>query len=202
MRLPPEVQTLVCQNMTKTELKNARLICKTLDQAVVPLLFDKVFVPVTYSDLDVADLVTSRFGLYIKTMTLSIVEYNPLSKKDFISYGVFERNGKTLEMVNCHLEHAFEVYCKVRTENLEINKSGELLAKTCLILSKSPNVRKMILTDCGNNDLFIPANYALTTQGSKTICVPSRGAKSPSRIISASMFTRAHRSKSYQIPCI
>ena len=139
--------------MTKTELKNARLICKSLDQAAAPLLFDEVFIAATYSDLEIADLVASRFGSYIKNVTVSLVEYVYLSKTEFFSLGESERNSRTLERVSSHLEHALDIYRKARTEDLEIKESGELLARLCLILSKSPNIRNMVLTDFGNNDL-------------------------------------------------
>lgn len=154
MRVPPELQTLVCGSLTKADLKKVRLVCKSLDQAAVPFLFDEVFVAASYSDLDVADQIVSRFGSYIRTITLSVVEYGALSKEEFFSHGKFERNNRALERINGHLEHAFEVYCKAQTENLEIMESGELLAKLCLILSKSPNIRKFILTDSGNCDLY------------------------------------------------
>lgn len=46
------------------------------------------------------------------------------------------------------------MYCKARSENLEIMEGGELLTNLGVILSKSPNIRKMILTDYGNDDAF------------------------------------------------
>ena len=152
MHLPPELQNLVCRELNKSELKLVRLVCKSLDQAAVPFLFNEVFVAATNSDLDIADLVASRFGPYIRTITLSFVEYDHLSIEQFREKTELRTRG--LQRINGHLEHAFKVYHRLRTENLEINESGELLAKTCFVLSKSPNARKMVLTDCGNDDLF------------------------------------------------
>lgn len=156
MRVPPELLTLVCRSLTNADLKKVRLVCKSLDQAAVPFLFDEVFVAATYSDLEIADLVASRFGSYVKTITLSVVEYEPQSKETFFYYGESERerSRRALERVNGHLEYAFEVYCKAQTENVEIKESGELLANLCLVLSKSPNTRKMIRTDSGNCDIY------------------------------------------------
>ena len=151
MNLPLELQILVCRGLTKAELKAVRLVCKSLDQAVTPFLFDEVFVTASYSDLEVADLVASRFGTYVKTITLSSVEYKFLSMKEFRQK--IEPRTKTLHRINAHMEHAFEVYCRARTERLEINQSGELMARLCLVLNKAPNSRKMILTDYGNSDL-------------------------------------------------
>lgn len=85
MRLHPELQSLVCQSLTKSELKVARLVCKSLDQAAVPLLFDEIFVAASYSDLEIADLVASNFGSCVKKITVSIVEYDLLSIEDFFS---------------------------------------------------------------------------------------------------------------------
>ena len=151
MYLPLEFQSLLFQNLTKAELKAARLVCKSWDQAVIPVLFDEVFVAARYSDLEIADLVASRFGAYLKTITLSFVGYKSLSLRDYRRQA---QPKKGLERFNAHLDYAYELYCKTRTDILEINESGELLAKVSLILSKSPNIRKMVLTNCGNDDMY------------------------------------------------
>ncbi len=140
--------------MTKAELKVARLVCKSLDQVAVPFLFDEVFVAATYSDLDAADLVASRFGVYVKTITLSFVEYKPLSLEKYRWCRETLAKKKAPQRFNGHLEHAFEVYCKAQKENYEINESGEFLARICRILSWSPKVQKMVLTGYGNDDVY------------------------------------------------
>ena len=166
MYVPPELQTLICQNMTKTELKCARLVCRSFDRAAVPFLFDEVFVAANYSILDTADLVASRFGLYIRTIHLSIIDYNFFSKKTFVT-NVERRMGRTLERLTfekfyAHVDHAFDLYNKARTEDLEITDSGELLARLCLTLSKLPKIRKFIASNydsgvlCGLGDLLHP----------------------------------------------
>ena len=149
MHLPLELGTLVCRHLAKAELKVARLICKSFDQAATPFLFDEVLIAATNSDLQIAELVASRFGAYVKTVTLSCLEYKNLSMEDFRRKVEPWTKKKTLERVNAHLEHAFEVYCRAQTENVEINQSGELIARLTLILSKSPNSRRMILTNHG-----------------------------------------------------
>ena len=155
MNLPPELEVEVCRNMTKAELKVCRLVCKSFDKAAVPFLFDEVFVAASYSDLEIADLVVSRFGPYLRTVTLSIVDYECLPMKIFreTTRQEWKHLQKFNGRVNAHLEHAFELYCKLQTEHLQIHKSGELLARLSVILSKSPKVGKMILTDCGNKDI-------------------------------------------------
>ncbi|CAD6590200.1 MAG: hypothetical protein ASARMPRED_004667 [Alectoria sarmentosa] len=150
MRLPPELQILVCQNMTKTELKNARLICKSLNQAAVPMLFDEVFIAATYSDLEIADLVASRFGSYIKTITLSFVQYPDYSKDRFIELGSKAREKITLERVDGHLAYAFKNYRKVRKEHLEVTESCEFLTQLCQVLRRLIRCRKIVITDRGN----------------------------------------------------
>ena len=152
MQLPPELQSLICQDLTEAELKSTRFICKSFDQAAVPFLFEGIFVAARYSDLDNADLIVSRFGSYVRILTLSFVEYEPLSLEDYRRK--VEQHIRNVERFNGHLEHAFELYCKAQTESLEIYRSGEFMARLCLILSKSPNIRKMILTDCGNDDSY------------------------------------------------
>ena len=150
MHIPLELQILICQNMTKAELKCARLVCKSLDRAAVPFLFDEVYVAASYSALEIADLITSRFGLYIKTITLSIVDYTLMSKEHFLKYAERRTNMIFLKF-GAHVKHAFDLYDKARTEDIEIKNSGELLARLCLTLSKSPNIRRFLLTDYDND---------------------------------------------------
>ena len=150
MRLPPELQTLICQSLTKTELKCARLACRSFNRAAIPFLFDEVFVAANYSILDTADLVASRFGLYIRTINLSIIDYNFFSKKKFVD-NISTRTERialrlSFEEFDAHVEHAFDLYNKARREDLEITDSGELMAKLCLILGKLPRTRKFIAT--------------------------------------------------------
>ena len=82
-----------------------------------------------------------------------MMEYESLSKESFFSRDL---NGKrhTLVSVNDHLEHAFDIYCNARSENLATMVSGEFLAKLCVILRNAPNIRKMMLTDCGNGNVW------------------------------------------------
>ena len=166
MRLPPELQTLICQSLTKTELKCARLACRSFNRAAIPFLFDEVSVAANYSILDTADLVASRFGLYIRTINLSIIDYNRFSKKMFVT-NVSTRMERTLERLSfekfdAHVKHAFDLYNKARTEDLEIMDSGELMAKLCLILGRLPRTRKFIATNydsgllCRLGDLLHP----------------------------------------------
>ena len=153
MQLPPELQNLVCRDLVKAELKVARLVCKSLDQAAIPFLFDEVFVAARYRDLEIADLVASRFGTYVKTMTLSFVEYEDLSMGEWYERTYprrTDRNTRTSPRSNGHLAHAFGVYSRIREETLEIIHSGDFMAKLCVILRKSPNTRRMTFTDCGN----------------------------------------------------
>ena len=151
MYLPLELRNLVFQDLTKAELKATRLVCKSFDQAAIPFLFDEVFVAARYSDLEIADLVASHFGAYLKTITLSLVGYMALSLREFRRLA---QPKKTLEYFKAHLDHAYGLYCATRKDICEINESGELLAKVSLVLGKAPNIRKMVLTNCGNDDMY------------------------------------------------
>lgn len=195
MRLPPELQSLVCRDLTKTELKVVRLVCTSFDQAAIPFLFDEVFVAARYRDLEIADLVTSRFGTFVKTITLSFVEYDNISMGNYCERTCdmrAERSTRTSPRMNGHLAHAFGMYSRVQEETLEIISSGDFMAKLCLILRRSPNCRKMILTDCGNDLaaslVIMRTRYALTIHGGEMICVLSRGANFRIQIMSACTF--------------
>ena len=177
MRLPPELQSLVCQELTKPELKVARLVCKSFDQAAIPFLYDEIFVAARYRDLEIADLVTSRFGTHVKTITLSFVEYDDISMGAY--YNRTERSTRTFPRTNGHLAHAFGVYSRKQEETLELIHSPEFMAKLCVILRRSPNTRRMILTDCGNHcdglDLYYASELHPHDPWSKDELCPFKG---------------------------
>lgn len=111
----------------------------------------------------IADLVTSRFGTFVKTITLCFVEYDNISMGDYYERTCdmrAERSTRTSPRMNGHLAHAFGMYSRVQEETLEIINSGDFMAKLCLILGRSPNCRKMILTDCGNDFSSFDGDYA------------------------------------------
>ena len=131
-----------------------RLVCKSFNQTAVPFLFDEVFIAARYSVLDTAELVVSRFGSYLKTITLSFNHYEPWSMEEFRRETEIHATKKIVERIYGQFQYAFELYCRARTEGLELEESGEFLARICLVLSKSPNIRKMMLTDCGSRYSF------------------------------------------------
>ena len=160
MSLSPELLNLVFQDLTKSELQVARLVCKNFEKAAIAFLFDEIFLAARYSDLKVADHVASHFGKYVKTITLYSVEYEPFSMEKFRARKEFSTTN--YDKIDGHLEHAFELYCRAQRENLEIYQNGELTARLCLILSKTPNSRKMILTDYDNRDFFSTPELSLS----------------------------------------
>lgn len=74
---PLEILSSILCHQPKTELKNARLVCKTFDRVATPLLSEDIFVFPTYADIEKSTLLASRYGSYVKTLTLSSEYFLP-----------------------------------------------------------------------------------------------------------------------------
>lgn len=150
MDIPSELQTLVCRNLTKAQLKVARLVCKSFDQLAVPLLFEEVFIASSYSDLERADRIASRFRSFVRTITVSFVHFPSCLRGGYDRLWSRRWGTKILNRVDGHLEYAYEITCRFQREQEEIRESGEILAQMCHILGKTTRCRRIVLTCRGS----------------------------------------------------
>ena len=151
MDVPTEVLTLTIGHLhsDKDDLKAVRLVCKTFERAATPILFDHITLVPRISVLDTANLVASRFGHQVKTLTLCCLTYPEYSKDEFIRQTEYDHRCLNFESDGIHLDHAFEIYDKARLEQEEVTSSGEYVTRFCDIMSRLPNARKLILNDWG-----------------------------------------------------
>ena len=150
MGLPPEVLGLALSLLEKGDLKQARLVSKAWEKAAVPYLFDEVFMSPNPVDLSTAEAMIDQFGYHIRTLIFSAVYY----KEICWTRSKLENARQTL---GNHLGYAYNNYCRVRKDQMELLEGGTCLAHLCRALRRLPNLCNLVLTDLGS-DRFLPTN--------------------------------------------
>lgn len=150
MDAPQELLSMVCSSLTKADLKNVRFVSKAFGQAAGPFLFDEIYISPFVSNINVANLLASRFLTTIKTLTVSVVHFPKYSKAEFIEKGREHGEGRDLSKRKEHMQHAYILYHNLRKGYEWSLKGGEFLAQLRSILHRLPNAQKLILTDFTN----------------------------------------------------
>lgn len=146
--LPPELVALVCSHLPNKDLKAARRVCRTYEQAAAPYLFDTVFLSFEMADLRIAKLVADRFKHYIHTLVFSSYYYEPMDEGEFADALDIKSDATGVwHWAHLHLEYGHQLYCNARKTYKETLQNGSCAAYLALILASSANVRKIILTD-------------------------------------------------------
>lgn len=70
MKLPPELLRIACSFLSKDQLKDVRLVCKALEQAAVPFLFDLVFLSSSHLEIERVKHIAAHFAPHIRTIIL------------------------------------------------------------------------------------------------------------------------------------
>lgn len=163
--LAPEFLSNICSNLDKPGLKLARLVCKALDGAAVPMLFDRVYVASRYADLEVARLVAARFRPFIKTLFFCSESY----REDYTLKEIEERVAEQYYWGHYRLSHGkydhvriyWESYCRLKREHEELTRSGEVFGTVCYLLGYLPHLRSISLSDRIRERTYCPCSQAI-----------------------------------------
>lgn len=148
--LPPEILGLVCRNLPKNVLKQVRQVSKMWDSAVVPYLFDEIFISHDIADFRIAKLVILRFKHCIRTLVFSSVYYTEMDRESFDERmdGEFDVDADSVNDTGIrHSDHAFTLYRIARKNQQENIANGSASAYLSFVLTSLPHIRKIILTD-------------------------------------------------------
>ncbi|KAG7005828.1 hypothetical protein G7Y79_00017g042100 [Physcia stellaris] len=158
INLVPELLSNICSNLDKPGLKLVRLVCKALDGAAVPMLFDRVYVASRYADLEVARLVAARFRPFIKTLVYCLESYpDAYTLKEFEEV-VAEQSDHS---ENGHVRLNWETYCRLKREHEELTRSGEVFGIVCYLLGYLPHLRRIALSDRIRERTYCPCSQAI-----------------------------------------
>ena len=135
MDAPPEVLCLIFDHLPKKfALKAVRLVGKTFDQVVVPLLSDQIYMLDKQADMKIANLTVPRFGAYVRTLVLKSVYHISKTRLE-ISHDTYRRP-HCCECFHDRVQHAWKINEGLHAEEQEAAKSGECVAQLCYALSK------------------------------------------------------------------
>ena len=144
----PEVRSDFFSYVQKHELKEPRLVCKVFEAAVVSLLFDEILLTTRYADIEIANRIASRLGLFIKTLVVCSDIYSPVpwtifprKALDYFGTAQFFQPDK-----DDHLRRWWQNICKLIQEHDEIWGSGTFWALICQVFATTPSLHKIIIT--------------------------------------------------------
>ena len=147
MHTPPEVLQIIFGHLSKAELKIGRLVCKDWEDAIVPILFEELFLSTTKADSEVYHSIISQFPKHIKTLTFSSETYSDIYCVELESNFRAESDyplGPRQPQVDEHLRHSYSNYCTLQQEQMT---GFETMQSLCAALRRLPNLRKLVLTD-------------------------------------------------------
>ena len=154
MHLPAEIVSIICCSFKKSEIKNARLTCRLWSQALVPLLFDEVFLSTNRADFAIAHETIQRFQPSIKTLIFSSVVYEMIWLAEFKDEtkkqcsSVRPSRGQA-QWRDQHIRYTYDNYCALQKQQREDFGTGVFLAYLCRALKSLPNLQRIIITDGG-----------------------------------------------------
>lgn len=165
LRLPPELLHQVLRYLSKSDLKITRQTCRVVGDAVVPLLFDTVYIAESRIDMEKARLLCSHFGLFVNEMRYSSLIYERHTLCDFLdeNFEGFEElssesededdiTGETLYKRLTHtqqrdLQLFWTLYCNLTDEQENFIADGDFQSQLCQLLQASPKLFKVTIHD-------------------------------------------------------
>lgn len=122
MNLPPQIVQMIFPRLSKRDLKSCRLAFKAWDRMLIAMLFDSVFVTARHADLEVADLVASRFGDFVETLVYSAEFFgDPALFNKYSKLAIKKRSQPCYER---HIYHHCQTYANLALEQRDILKDG------------------------------------------------------------------------------
>ena len=149
MDLPLEIVNNVLQRLSKKDLKELRLVRVSLVSKVSPFLFDTVFISMDPQDLMNAQLALGMFSSSIKTIILSPVEYEPLTKgqyRDRVEVVKGATRCPRRSRFNEHMKSGYREYCDVQERASQPDCQERMLSLFETALRSAPRLRKVIIT--------------------------------------------------------
>ena len=149
MNLPVEVFNDVLRNLPKKDLKQLRLVCVSLVDRVAPFLFDSVFISLDPLDLGKAVLILGKFASMIKSVIISPVAYEQLTRQQYQ-----DRVTTLKSAVRCpprsrfneHIKQGYREYCIVQESASQPDSGHRALHLFGTILGSAPCLKQVVIT--------------------------------------------------------
>ncbi|KAL6713744.1 hypothetical protein ACLMJK_008236 [Lecanora helva] len=151
MHLPPEILHQVLLHLDRLELRAVRLVCKSLEQAVVCLFFDQLTISNNYTSIQNAKLALARFSPFIKTIIVRPSECDAEHAQWFYTqlssaYCTAPPSPSTRLIGGCDLFQIYDDYCVQYLEKEDIKRTGVFYEALCAVFSNAPNARRLVFS--------------------------------------------------------
>ena len=157
--LPPELMTMIMSYVSKKQLKNFRLVCRSLDHHAIPLLFDEISIQPDCEGMATSRLCLQEFGPYIKSLTFPMVCYELTHMRHYREkvqamaefqarshpHDMFTRGFNRL--FRYHIRSGYEKCYKFWKEHVEIRRAGDDVAHLKYALSSTPRLERVTIAD-------------------------------------------------------
>ncbi|KAK3170305.1 hypothetical protein OEA41_009692 [Lepraria neglecta] len=157
MDMRPEILSLSLCRLEKSYLKSVRLVSKAFERAAVPFLVDEVYFSTNEVDIELAQLINSRFNAYVKAIIFSSFYWHEMDWREFkrqISYQAKSKFDLKDKLLPKHLTIGWDDYCRLPEEQQEMLESGTCIAHLCFALHTVPNLRRLVVTGFEPADSF------------------------------------------------
>lgn len=141
---------MICETLTKADLKDFRLTCRACARAAAPQLFRELYFSTIRGEFEIAGHVIRHFGPYVRTLLFSSVFFPEISQSSFRAKWK-SQGGIQIKDPNCeyHVRRAYQIHCRLQREQKDDLVLGNLTAHLCSALRALPTLEKLFLTDIG-----------------------------------------------------
>ena len=150
LQLPIElVQDVLCR-ISRKDIKNVRLVSKTLAKAAAPFCFDSIFLSVDPLDLEKAKYVLNSFTSMIKTLIIPPLRYANLGEAIYgecvQALGRLGHSEATYKQIKKHIKQGYKDYSSLQERSSHSRAQQEMLTCLRVALETSPNLKEVVLT--------------------------------------------------------
>ena len=147
--LPTELLRSVLRFLSNLDLKIIRQACKALNEAVIPILFQTIYLAPNIADMEAATLMCTRFPASIKVLVYSSSFYEKRLLGGFYNWRM-DYQGLPFEDLpqdnKAKLRRLWSIYWTLTNEYDNLIKSGKFHDHLCRVIKALPRLRKVVLS--------------------------------------------------------
>ena len=146
--LPTELLLSVLPFFSNLDLKTIRQTCKALNEAVVPILFQTIYLAPNIADMETASLMCTRFATSINVLVYSSSFYEIRSLSQFYGWRMDYRGPPFKDLPQddkAKLRRLWSCYRTLTNEYESLIKSGKFHDHLCRVIKALPRLRKVVL---------------------------------------------------------
>lgn len=149
MRFPVELLRSVLRFLSNFDLKIIRQACKALNEAVIPILFQTIYLAPNIADMEAATLMCMRFATSIRILVYSSSFHQMDSLSHFYYWRIYYPGAYFEDLPHndkIELRRLWKIYRTLTNEYESLIESGEFHAHLSGVIKALPGLRKVVLS--------------------------------------------------------